>query len=75
MDGYAAAPYIERELALLTRDLDNALSKYHEIKAKEMQAQLAEVLEEGQKGERLTLIEPPLLPESLTSQIVQRCCS
>jgi uncharacterized protein involved in exopolysaccharide biosynthesis len=59
----AAAPYVERELSALTRDLDNALAKYREIRAKEMQAQLAETLEEGQKGERLTLIEPPALPE------------
>jgi cell division protein FtsB len=58
-----AGPYVERELKALTRDLDNALSKYKEIKSKEMRAQLAEVLEEDQKGERLTLIEPPLLPQ------------
>jgi uncharacterized protein involved in exopolysaccharide biosynthesis len=56
-------PQVEREYRALTRDYENAVAKYQEIKSKEMQAQLAESLESERKGERFTLIEPPLLPE------------
>ncbi|MCU0934881.1 MAG: lipopolysaccharide biosynthesis protein [Gammaproteobacteria bacterium] len=57
------APQVEREYKSLMRDYENTVSKYQEIKAKQMQAQLAESLETERKGERFTLIEPPLLPE------------
>lgn len=57
-------PQVEREYRALTRDYENAVAKYQEIKAKEMQAQLAESLETERKGERFTLIEPPMLPEA-----------
>ena len=56
-------PQVERNYRALTRDYENAVKKYQEIKAKQMQAQLAESLETERKGERFTLIEPPLLPE------------
>jgi uncharacterized protein involved in exopolysaccharide biosynthesis len=58
-----AAPQVERQYRAITRDYENAVAKYQEIKAKEMQAQLAESLETERKGERFTLIEPPLMPE------------
>jgi len=57
------APQVEREYRMLTRDYENALTEYQEIKAKQMDAKLAEQLEVERKGERLTLIEPPRLPE------------
>jgi uncharacterized protein involved in exopolysaccharide biosynthesis len=57
------APQVEREYRALSRDYENAVAKYQEIKAKQMEAQLAESLETERKGERFTLIEPPLLPE------------
>lgn len=56
-------PQVEREYRSLSRDYDNAVVKYREINAKQMEAQLAEVLEVERKGERFTLIEPPQLPE------------
>jgi len=56
-------PQVEREYRSLTRDYDNALRKYQDIKAKQREAQLAEELEKGRKGERFSLIDPPLLPE------------
>lgn len=56
-------PQVERNYRQLVRDYDNALLKYREIRAKQMEAQLAESLETGRKGERFALIEPPLLPE------------
>ena len=34
------------------------------MKAKELQAELSKSLEEEQKGERFTLLEPPLFPDT-----------
>ena len=56
-------PQVERGLGALKRDYDNTKRKYQEIKAKQLQAELAMTLEEDQKGERFTLLEPPLLPD------------
>jgi uncharacterized protein involved in exopolysaccharide biosynthesis len=61
------APLAEREYRLLTRDYENALTKYREIRSKQMEAQLSEKLERERKGERFVLIEPPLLPEEPVS--------
>lgn len=58
-----AIPQVEGEFRTLTRDLDNASTKYQEIKSKQMQAQVAQQLETESKGERFTLIDPPILPE------------
>ncbi len=57
------SPQVEREYRTLTRDYENALAKYKEVKAKQLEAELAESLERESKGERFSLIEPPLLPE------------
>ena len=57
------APRIEQEYRALTRDYDNAMQKYKEVRDKEMQAQLAEALEIDRKGERFTLIEPPVVAD------------
>lgn len=57
------SPQVEREYRNLTRDYDNALAKYKEVKAKQLEAELAESLERENKGERFSLIEPPLVPE------------
>jgi uncharacterized protein involved in exopolysaccharide biosynthesis len=56
-------PQVQRALVSLNRDHDNILLKYTEIQAKEMQAKLAESLEEGKKAERFSLLEPPTEPE------------
>ncbi len=56
-------PEVERRYKELTRDYENAWAKYRELKAKQMEAQLAESLESERKGERFTLIEPPEMPE------------
>jgi uncharacterized protein involved in exopolysaccharide biosynthesis len=58
-----AAPQVEREYRSLTRDYESALVKYQEVQAKRQEAELAKNLESGQKGERFTLIEPPVIPE------------
>jgi uncharacterized protein involved in exopolysaccharide biosynthesis len=57
------SPQVEREYRDLTRDYDNAMGKYKEVKAKQLEAELAESLERENKGERFSLIEPPLVPE------------
>jgi hypothetical protein len=57
------SPQVERKYRNLTRDYENALAKYQEVKAKQLEAQLAESLERERKGERFSLIEPPQLPE------------
>jgi succinoglycan biosynthesis transport protein ExoP len=55
-------PGVEREYLTVTRDYKNLLETYHEIKAKQMEAQLTESREREQKGERFSLIEPAGLP-------------
>jgi len=57
------SPQVEREYRDLSRDYDNAVAKYREVKAKQLEAELAEALERENKGERFSLIEPPLVPE------------
>ncbi len=56
-------PQVEREYRDLTRDYENALAKYREVKAKEMEAELSKTLEKERKGERFSIVEPPQLPE------------
>lgn len=57
------APQVEREYLILKRDYENAIRRYQETKAKQMQADVAKQLESESKGERFTLIDPAVLPE------------
>jgi polysaccharide biosynthesis transport protein len=59
----SVSPQIEKEYRELARDYDNSRLKYQEIRAKQMEAQTAQNLETDRKGERFTLIEPPMVPE------------
>ena len=61
------SPQIEREYSELTRDYANAQAKYQEIRSKSMEAQVSQNLETDRKGERFTLIEPPLPPQEPVS--------
>lgn len=63
----ANTPAVEREYAALAREQDNAQLKYREVRQKQMEAEVAQNLEEERKGERFTLIEPPLTPEQPAS--------
>jgi succinoglycan biosynthesis transport protein ExoP len=63
----AATPTIERDYGALMADVQNARQKYAEVQQKQMEAQLAANLETEHKGERFTLIEPPLEPEKPAS--------
>jgi len=57
------APQVERKYLVLKRDYENAVARYQETKAKQMQADVAKQLESESKGERFTLIDPAALPE------------
>jgi uncharacterized protein involved in exopolysaccharide biosynthesis len=63
----AMSPVVEREYRELARDYENARLRYQEVRGKQMEAQLAQNLETNRKGERFTLIEPPLPPEEPVS--------
>ena len=54
---------VEREYRSLLREYETALAKFQEFSAKRLEADVSESLEREQKGERFTLIEPPILPE------------
>lgn len=61
------APGVEREYSALLRELENAQLKYREVRQKQMEAALAKNLEVERKGERFTLIDPPLIAEEPVS--------
>lgn len=67
-EGYLAkAPDVEKSYTELMRDLQTSTMKFQEIKAKQLEAELAQNLETERKGERFELIEPPILPEEPVS--------
>lgn len=56
-------PEVERQYMSLARDWENAAVRYRELKAKLAEAQIGEQLERKSKGERFSVVEPPLMPE------------
>lgn len=56
-------PQVEQEYLDLTRERENTLVRYREMKQKQMQAEVAQELEKERKGERFSLIDPPQFPE------------
>ncbi len=64
LNGYIAqTPQVERGYNELVRERNADLQKFAELKNKAQEARLAQTLEEEQKGESFTLIDPPILPE------------
>ena len=57
-------PKLEPVYQSLLRDRDNTAQKFQEYRSRVLEAQMAEELELGRKGERFSLVEPPTLPES-----------
>jgi polysaccharide biosynthesis transport protein len=57
------APRVEQEYLALMRDYQNAQSKHQEVMNKILEARIAEGMEEHQKGEKFTLIDPASFPE------------
>lgn len=61
------SPKVEQDYRVLMREMENANRNFLEYQAKQTQAKLATQLEQEQKGERFTLIEPPMRPEEPVS--------
>ena len=61
------SPQVEKTYREMTRDYENARLKYTEIRSKQVEAKTAQDLEADRKGERFTLIDPPLPPEEPVS--------
>jgi uncharacterized protein involved in exopolysaccharide biosynthesis len=61
------APKVEQEYLALTRDYENAHAKHQEIMNKILEARIAEGMEESQKAEKFTIIDPAILPENPVS--------
>jgi uncharacterized protein involved in exopolysaccharide biosynthesis len=56
-------PEVEKDYLELSRDRENSVVRYREIKAKLMEAEVAQDLEKDRKSERFSLIDPPQYPE------------
>jgi cation transport ATPase len=56
-------PEVERDYLELARDRENTVARYREIKAKLMEAEVAQELEQARKSERFSLIDPAQYPE------------
>jgi polysaccharide biosynthesis transport protein len=63
----ALEPETEKQYRELAVDYDNAKAKYQDLRAKQQEATVSKNLEVDRKGERFTLIEPPLVPEEPVS--------
>lgn len=63
----ANTPEVERGLQQLTRDYENIFKEYQDVLAKKQEAQLAENLEDNQKAEKFSILEPAQRPEEPSS--------
>lgn len=61
------SPEVEQQFREMMRDYDSARIKYQEVRSKQLEAKASQELEADRKGERFTLIEPPLPPEEPVS--------
>lgn len=61
------APKVEQAYMALMRDYQNAHAKHQEVMNKILEARIAEGMEEHQKGEKFTLIDPASYPEKPVS--------
>lgn len=57
------SPEVEKGLFKLMRDYENAKHKYEEVKSKQINAKIAENLEQENKAERFLMLEPPIFPD------------
>jgi uncharacterized protein involved in exopolysaccharide biosynthesis len=57
------SPKLEQEYFAIARDYQNAHAKYMEVMNKIMEARISEGMEEHQKGEKFTLVDPASYPE------------
>ncbi len=61
------APKVEQGYMALMRDYQNAHAKHQEVMNKILEARIAEGMEEHQKGEKFTLVDPASFPEKPVS--------
>ena len=59
----AATPQVQRQYRDLRRNYETAQQEFLKLKNKQMDAQIGEQMEKAQEGERLSLIDPPDLPQ------------
>ncbi len=59
----AETPAVQRKYRDLRRDYENSQEQYLKLKSKQMDARIGEQMEKDQEGERLSLIDPPDLPQ------------
>lgn len=59
----AETPSVQRKYRDLRRDYENSQKQYLKLKSKQMDAQIGEQMEKDQEGERLSMIDPPNLPQ------------
>lgn len=62
----ADTPNTERKLATLEREVETYRANYAKLRDKELGARMAQSLESDRKGERLTVLEPPVVPTEPT---------
>ena len=60
-------PLIQKQYQELTQDYEVSKATYENLRAKLADAEVGKNLEIDRKGERFTLIEPPLIPEEPSS--------
>ena len=63
----ARTPAVERGLSALTRDYENIFNEYRQVQGKQQTAILAENLEDNQKSEKFSILEPAVRPDSPSS--------
>jgi polysaccharide biosynthesis transport protein len=59
------ASKVEQSLDALIRDRDNAQKRYDDIHTKQVNAQIDQSLENENRSERFTLLEPPIKPDRI----------
>ncbi|MHB8390817.1 MAG: GumC family protein [Acidobacteriaceae bacterium] len=56
-------PQVQRKYRDLKRDYENSQREFLKLKSKQMDARIGEQMEKDQEGERLSMIDPPDLPQ------------
>ena len=68
-------PKVEQEYLALQRDYENAHKKHMDVMNKLLEARIGEGMEESQKAEKFTLIDPASYPEKPVSpNRLMICC-
>ncbi len=63
----AETPGVQHKYRDLQRDYENSQRQYLKLKSKQMDARIGQQMEKDQEGERLSLIDPPDLPQKPAS--------